>query len=286
MDIQQIEARCADLSIAEEENSGLLAPDPTPSGASSDFHCLVGRFLTERPIKFDHMLQVMASVWRPVMGVHAEALMDELFLFRFPHSKDLQRVLDDGPWSYENQIFVCDRVPTGTRPEDTKLEAIDFWVQIHGLPTLFASSDFLAQIGDYVGSFIAIDPVNFGGSWKSFLRIRVRLPIDTPLKRRMKLLRKDGSSQWINFRYERLNAFCFCCGLLGHIDKFCRKAYEENIPPEDFPFGSWMRAGPRRQVRQVGARWILQSTTQVAPIPEASGPSPLTLVTAVESVGL
>ncbi|XP_019166658.1 PREDICTED: uncharacterized protein LOC109162409 [Ipomoea nil] len=246
MDICQIEVHCASLSIAEEEVSGLEAPDPPPSSDSTIHHCMVGRFLKDRPIKFDHMQQVLASVWRPVMGMQVEALTDELFLFRFPHSKDLQRILDDGPWSFENHTLVCERVHPELRPEDVNLDSVAFWVQVHGLSAMYASSEFLTRIGDYLGSFVAIDSINFGGSWKSFFRIRVKMLIAMPLKRHMKLVRKDGSTQWINFRYERLNAFCFCCGILGHIDKFCRKAYENGISPESFPFGSWMRAGLRR----------------------------------------
>lgn len=60
---------------------------------------LVGRFLTDLTIKFDHMQQVLASVWKPVMGVKIVALDDNLFAFQFSHKRDMQRVLDDGLWS-------------------------------------------------------------------------------------------------------------------------------------------------------------------------------------------
>ncbi|XP_019196042.1 PREDICTED: uncharacterized protein At4g02000-like [Ipomoea nil] len=125
----------------------------------------------------------------------------------------------------------------GVRPEDVELASIPFWVQIHGLPTMFASQDFIAKIGDHVGEFITADPFNFGGTWKSYYRIRVKMNITSPLKRRMKLTRRDGSVQWIMFKYERLSTFCYCCGILGHSDKFCKTVYEEGILPEAFPFG-------------------------------------------------
>lgn len=54
-----------------------------------------------------------------------------------------------------------------------------------------------------------------------------------------------------------LNTFCFCCGLLGHSDKFCRKVYEEGLTPKDYPYGAWLRAGGRRQSQPVGAKWLL-----------------------------
>ncbi|XP_019161976.1 PREDICTED: uncharacterized protein LOC109158517 [Ipomoea nil] len=280
MDIRQIEERCAIMSLAEEETGGLEEPVIQANPDSTILHNLVGRFLTDRAIKFDYMQQVMASVWRLVMGMHVVPLTDELFLFQFPHQRDLQRVVDEGPWTFENNMLICEVVPPGSRPEEIKLEAISFWIQVHGLPAVYASTAFLTQIGNYIGTFITTDPLNFGGAWRSFMRIRVRLDVAAPLKRRMKILRKDGTVQWINFRYERLSTFCFCCGVLGHSDKFCRRVYEEGIELDEFPFGTWMRASSRRQVKPVGAKWLLGSSTQpIVPsnIP-AAGPSPLNVM--------
>ncbi|XP_019182533.1 PREDICTED: uncharacterized protein LOC109177592 [Ipomoea nil] len=254
MDIHQLEKRCAYLALAEEDGGGLEAPEAQSIPNATIQNNLVGRLLTDRPIRFEHMQHVLASVWRPVMGMYAFSLADDLFLFQFPHPKDLQRIIDDGPWSFENHLLVCEQVSTGTRPEDVLLDSIPFWVQIHGLPAMYASPDFITKIGDYIESFIASDPFNFRGAWKSFYKIRVRLGVSSPLKRQMKLTRRDGTMQWITFKYERLNTFCYCCELLGHLDKFCKTAYEEGILPEEFPFGAWLRAGPRRHVKLVGAK--------------------------------
>ncbi|XP_019171083.1 PREDICTED: uncharacterized protein At4g02000-like [Ipomoea nil] len=288
MDVRQIERQCADLLLADEEIGGLDAPkiQATPDG--SIHHNLVGRLLTDRQVRFEHMQQVFASVWRPVMGMFAVSLADDLFLFQFSHPKDLQRVIDDGPWSFENNLLICEQVPMGVRPEEVKLESVPFWIQVHGFPTMYASPDFLAKIGEYVGSFIAADPLNFGGAWKSYHRIRVRLSVSSPLKRRMRLKHRDGTIQWITFKYERLSTFCYCCGILGHSDKFCKTVYEEGILPEAFPFGAWLRAGPRRQVKPVGAKWLLQTPT-AEPEPSSLppvGPPPVVIVGLVESGGL
>ncbi|XP_019186446.1 PREDICTED: uncharacterized protein LOC109181145 [Ipomoea nil] len=194
MDARSLEQQCSALSLADEETGGLEAPElPTIPDAAIQ-HNLVGRFLSDRPIKIDHMQQVLASVWRPVMGMYAVTLADDLFLFQVPHPKDLQRVIADGPWAFDNQLLVCDQVPPGIQPEDVALDTIPFWVQIHGLPGMYASPEFVSKIGDYIGQFMAEDPLNFGGAWRSYYRIRVRLSVSTPLKRRMRLIRRDGSS--------------------------------------------------------------------------------------------
>lgn len=259
MDMQALESDCALLSIAEEDAGGLDAPIHDHASGSSSHYELVGRFLTDRTIKVDHMMQVMASVWRPVMGVRFVPLQDNLFVFQFPHIRDIQRVLDEGPWSFENNTLICKQVPPNTRPEEVVLDSLDYWVQIHNLPTMFANTEFVEKIGNYVGTFISADPNNFGGTWNSsFFRIRVSLKINEALKRRMKLRLRDGDFQWVTFKYERLSTFCFCCGLIGHSDRFCRKVYEEGIEPKDYLYGTWLRAGFRRPPKPVGANWILK----------------------------
>lgn len=54
------------------------------------------------------------------------------------------------------------------------------------------SSDFMCQrvvkdICDYIGVFVESDANNFIGVWKEYLRVRVAVNLNKPLKRRMKL---------------------------------------------------------------------------------------------------
>lgn len=166
-------------------------------------------------------------------------------------------MIDDGPWSFENNTLVCGEVSPGGSPEDVVLDSLDFWIRIFDPPAVFANPEFVEKIGNYIGTFKAADSNNFGGTWNSFFRIRVTLRIAEPLKRRMKLRLRDGAFQWISFKYERLSTFCFCCDLLGHSDRFCRKAFEENIEPKDYPYCVWLKASSKRTVKPVGAKWLL-----------------------------
>lgn len=111
MDIAELENNCAVLTIDEEEDRGLDAPLQDEASGSVTYYELVGRFLTDRPIKVEHMQQVMASIWQPLMGVRIVPLEENLFAFQFPHIRDLHKVVDDGPWSFENKTLVCKQVP-------------------------------------------------------------------------------------------------------------------------------------------------------------------------------
>ncbi|XP_019160472.1 PREDICTED: uncharacterized protein LOC109157046 [Ipomoea nil] len=162
---------------------------------------LVGRFLTTKIIKLEFMSQVIASVWQPVMGVQVAEIQPGLFLFVFYHEMDMQLVLDGGSWSFENHTLVCKQVEDGAIPVSIPLDTSDMWVQLHDLPLGF--SDAL---------------------WKTFYCIRVSIPVLKPLKRGMKLLKRDKMTCCVKFKYERLHNFCFFCGMLGHPHRYYLKA--------------------------------------------------------------
>nr|GMC60646.1 uncharacterized protein LOC109192810 [Ipomoea batatas] len=63
------------------------------------------------------------------MGMYVLPLEDNLFLFQFPHSKDMQWVFYDGPWLFENNLLVCKQVMVGLKLEDVVLDSVDFWIQ-------------------------------------------------------------------------------------------------------------------------------------------------------------
>lgn len=165
--------------------------------------------------------------------------------------------MNDGPWSYENHTLVCRAVPEGMLPGNVVLDSVDMWVQLHGLPFGYTSSLILEQIGNFLGVFVKHDERFSDAPWLDFYRIRVALLVDKPIKRRMKLLKRDKSWCWITFKYERLHNYCFFCGMMGHVHKFCLKAREERIPIEQYPFGPDLRAGLRRGPRGVGDSWLV-----------------------------
>lgn len=58
------------------------------------------------------------------------------------------------------------------------------------------------HIGKYIGKYVESDVNNFVGVWKDYLRVRVSVALDAPLKRRMKLKKSENDWCWVKFRYE------------------------------------------------------------------------------------
>ncbi|CAN1818913.1 hypothetical protein LINPERHAP1_LOCUS28546 [Linum perenne] len=61
------------------------------------------------------------------------------------------------------------------------------------------------------------------------MRIKVKLDVRRSLKRE-KPLRKLNKEILVNFKYERLPTYCYICGRIGHIDRFCEVRFR--IPEE------------------------------------------------------
>ncbi|KAG8486531.1 hypothetical protein CXB51_020004 [Gossypium anomalum] len=77
------------------------------------------------------------------------------------------------------------------------------------------------QFGNFLRKFLDYDTsIPFLGS-KTYMRIRVRLDVTTPLKRKKKIQVGGDLIVCARFKYEKLSLFCFICGKLGHSESYC-----------------------------------------------------------------
>lgn len=155
----------AKLSMDDEDIDGLILEGPLEDSSTTDFSlCLVGSFQTNRKINFMAMQDTLASMWRPVKGVFMEETnVPNLIIFKFFHELDLQRVLSDGPWTFNNQVLMLKKMEEGVQLSEIKLSEIYIWMQVYDLPIGFNSEFILKSIGNHVGKFIDSDPNNVQG---------------------------------------------------------------------------------------------------------------------------
>ncbi|CAN0899447.1 hypothetical protein LINGRAHAP2_LOCUS20283 [Linum grandiflorum] len=128
-----------------------------------------------------------------------EDLNDGIYLFRFHHEHDLHRIMTEGPWNYDGSLLLLHELKAGENPRTVPLHLIPFWIQVHDLPF-----DYFSEVVDH-----------------QYMRIQVELDVRHPLKRTKKVRLHRDISALCKFRYERLQSFCFICGILGHTDKYC-----------------------------------------------------------------
>lgn len=250
--------RYAQLALKEEEDRGIVVEGlGQESRAFGEGVYIVGQFLHDHPVNFMAMQHTLASIWRPVKGlVVSKTSKNNRFLFQFFHERDAQRVLDDGPWTFNQNVLLIKSLKPDEQASSMEISHLHIWVQVYDLPIGFRVESILRSIGDFIGKFIQDDSRDDVSSSRNYLRIKVALDVQQPIKRRMKIKRSGGEWLWIQFKYERLPQFCFFCGILGHADKFCAKLFECSEVPQERPYDSSLRAQVGRSQPQIGAPWL------------------------------
>lgn len=217
----------------------------------------MGKFLTGKNINYSAMQNVMAGLWRPNEGMEVYEMGGFRYSFVFFHKLDLQKVIEGGPWSFEQAMLVYHQIREGEDPTAVPLKNVEMWVQIYDIPRGFLSENILKSVGSAIGEYIKSDPGTFEGGWKPYVRIRVFLNVEKPLKRRLKIKREGDSWCWLNFKYERLGMFCFVCGIIGHTERDCNVVYANPEKMIEKAYGVWLRAPNKGAKSNPGARWLM-----------------------------
>jgi 14-3-3 protein epsilon len=204
------------------------------------------------------MKVTMADVWRPVKGVKIKEATTGLFLFQFAHVLDMEAVLQGGPWAFNNQMLIMERVQLGVQIENIPLHHVDLWVQVHNLPTGLMAERVGKTLANFIGSFVEYDKNNTGSFWREYMRIRVRVDIRQPLKKDTRVKNQGGSWCTVNFKYEKLGVFCFVCGLLGHGENRCAVRFSMSEDDGSRAWSKDLRAEPRRRGGRQTSRWLTE----------------------------
>jgi hypothetical protein len=73
------------------------------------------------------------------------------------------------------------------------------------------------------------------------LRVRVEVLVDKPLRPGGFVSSTGSGKIWVDYRYERLLTFCYCCGRLGHDDRGCPLSSSEGSKGV-LRYREWLRA--------------------------------------------
>lgn len=95
------------------------------------------------------------------------------------------------------------------------------------------------------------------------LKLLVEVDLSKPLLRGTKL-KLEQELVWVDFRYEILPTFCFCCEVVGHQEKNCDKKVKDPDASRvrEGQYGNWLRVQSKRE-RKKGGEPITMSRKQV-----------------------
>lgn len=162
---KEVTEEYASLTINDDGEEGLILEELLEDQVGVDYSlCLVRSFLSDRKINFTAMKDTLASIWRPVKGVYMEETnYPNLFIIKFFHKLDMQRVLDDGPWTFNQQVLLIKKLDGEEQLSELKISELYIWLQVYDLPIGFHSEAIYKSIGNYVGRFLASDSKNLKG---------------------------------------------------------------------------------------------------------------------------
>ncbi|KAF7146890.1 hypothetical protein RHSIM_Rhsim03G0079400 [Rhododendron simsii] len=237
--------------IQDEEDIIVIDPSLRARAIKECFASLVGKLLTKRGFSKAALKDTMRKVWGSPLGLRIVDVGDKLFHFRFSNESDLQRVVNGGPWCFDNMLFLLRKWEVGMKVDNVDFHEIDFWVQLWGLPFECVSPEFGQAIKSRIGMVIDVSKGTDQGDRGQYIRVRIRIPLDRPLRRGGHVVLGEGDKVWVDYKYDRLPAFCHYCGMLDHVVAGVTK---ENA------FGAWLAAsqGFRRGYKWKGAEGDFQ----------------------------
>ena len=142
---------------------------------------LIGKFLGSRYYNQRAAKNLLRSVWKMGNDLKIVDVGEGLFQFKFSIESQMKWVLDNGPWSFENQLLVLRRWEKGMTPRSVKFTSVSMWVQVWGLPFDLINEDAGRDIGSGLGRVVDVDSKALTANQARFLRIRVEIPLNKPL---------------------------------------------------------------------------------------------------------
>lgn len=136
------------------------------------------------------------------------------------------------------------------------LKSLPFWVQIHDISHGLFTEKVGKSLGNFIGTFLEYDESNLGVAWKPYMRIKVEIDVDQPLRRWKKVKISNEAASQVNFKYERLHIFCFISGKLGHSERFCDVPYNTGDAEISKGWGAFLKAPNRRVSPLAGDKWL------------------------------
>jgi hypothetical protein len=240
----------ANLSLSEGEDGELEIQRTDVNGIlERGQSCIVGKLLSERLVSKDTIKSKILSWWKPKKSFTFKILGGNLFLIEFEDARDKGRVLEGRPWVFEGNLFLVEDFDGHTSPAKFNFDRASFWVRMTNLPLACMGREVGLKLGASVGRVEEVDTDKDEVGWGEFLRVKINIDLYKPLSRG-RMIKFDGKSTLVGFKFEHLPKFCYHCGVICHGVEGCLKRSKLRNQEID-QFGPWLRANsPTRRIEK------------------------------------
>lgn len=244
----------ANLSLSEGEDGELEIQQTEVKGIITRGNsCIVGKLLSERLVSKETIRSTLLSWWRPKGTLTFKILGGNLFLIEFEEARDKARVLEGRPWDFEGYLFLVEDFDGRISPSELTFDRASFWVRMTNLPLACMEREVDFKLGASVGRVEEVDTDKDGVGWGEFLRVKINIDLYKPLSR-SRMIKFDGKSRLVGFKFERLPKFCYHCGVICHGVEGCLKRsmlWNQEVSQ----FGPWLCANsPTRRAKRTHDR--------------------------------
>ncbi|KAM1324467.1 hypothetical protein ACFX2H_045312 [Malus domestica] len=170
---------------------------------------LVGMALTQKPLNRWGIRNILNSVWKDLGEVGIKWVRENVFIISVPDQSVAKKILAQVSWAVMKKNFVVKAWPPDLALEEVDMKTME-------------------------------DPAKARG----FLRVRVLVNSENPLVLGCWLKMEVNRETWVEFRYERLQDFCYHCGRIDHINTEC--SFAANMGGAE-GYGDWIKAPPVRE---------------------------------------
>jgi hypothetical protein len=212
---------------------------------------MAAKFLTKRVINIDSIMRTLKPLWRAKGGVKGRDMGSNKLLFFFDNIMEMERVLANGPWSFDKFLILLQRVEDDVSFSSMTFDSCPFWVQIHDLPPRFMQATVCEKIGQTLGLVETVEDVDECRGRGNFMCARIMIDVTQPLCRGRKVWLGGAKDIWVAFKFERLPTFCYWCGRVTHGDRDCDLWLQSRgtLSVDNQQYGPWLRGDNERSFR-------------------------------------
>jgi hypothetical protein len=222
----EVSAKFRKMNLVAGENERIYMSDDDEEEDHKIFS-IIGKVLSPKSLHLQTIMGAMKPAWGNSRGLRARMVGDNVFIADFMNEMDKERALVGSPWLVGRHAVLLKEFEKNLRLSDVRFESMHIWVRIIDLNFKWMNKKKCWKIVGLVGKVNKLDVDEFGNAARPFLRARVEIPIDKPLKRFITIETKDRD-EFYDLQYEKLPFFCFSCGIMGHSELDCPKPSERD----------------------------------------------------------
>ncbi|XP_041009438.1 uncharacterized protein LOC121253497 [Juglans microcarpa x Juglans regia] len=178
--------------------------------------------IVDKAVKREAFKMTMSKIWNTKGWLEFSDMGENKFLIEFQKEEDRQKVTRGRSWSFDRWLVCLQEFEVDLSLNDVPFKNEVFWLQVHNMPLACMTQEVGVQIGKCPGTVLDVIVDQWGLGWGKFLRFKVEVDITKALVRGL-FLNFDGNQIWLQFKYDRLQPFCFKCGIIKHVKKIYTK---------------------------------------------------------------